>query len=136
MYLYERIIKAIQKRFRRMFKRNFFLDVDTLHAVKIVAAREKREPEEMASQILKDVLRGHQEQEENWTLWETLSPREKDITALICLDYTTRQIAAKLHISPETVKTHAEKILFKFDLHSRNELRRMLKDWDFIEWER
>ncbi len=136
MFLYERIFLAIRKRFRRLFKRNFFLDVDTLDAVRIVAAQEKREPEEIASQIINDVIRSRQEQVESWERWQHLTPREQDVVAFICLGYTTRQIAARLHISPETVKTHVEKVLIKFDMHNRSDLRVMLKDWDFSAWEK
>ena len=60
----------------------------------------------------------------------------KEIAALICLNYTSRQIAAKLHISPETVKTHAEHVLLKFSTTDRNALRMMLNGWDFSGWDR
>jgi DNA-binding CsgD family transcriptional regulator len=135
MYLYERIVKAIRKKFQRMFKRNFFLDVGTLHDIKIVASLEKREPEDIARQILKDGLRSRLEPDYTLTRWDALSPREKDVAALICLGFTSRQIAARLRISPQTVKTHAENVLMKFTLHSRNELRRVLQHWDFSAWD-
>ncbi|RPJ51696.1 MAG: DNA-binding response regulator [Chloroflexi bacterium] len=135
MYLYERILQAIRRRYRRLFQRNFHLDVETLQAVKLVAEREKRDPDELANRLLNDMILNRQQHIANWHRWETLTPREQDVTALICLGYTTRQIAARLHISPETVKTHAEKVLIKFDLPNRNELRIALKEWDFGEWE-
>ena len=57
------------------------------------------------------------------------------MTALICLNYSSRQIAAHLHISPLTVKTHAEHILMKFDVPDRNRLRQLLNGWNFNGWE-
>ena len=45
--------------------------------------------------------------------FQTLSPRERQVTALICQGYTNRQIACRLTISPETVKSHASSILHK-----------------------
>ena len=67
--------------------------------------------------------------------WQQLSPRERDIAALTCLGYTNRQIAGRLYISPETVKTHMRNLLQKFDVRSKSELRRLLADWDFSAWE-
>jgi DNA-binding CsgD family transcriptional regulator len=67
--------------------------------------------------------------------WETLSPRERDIAALVCLGYTNKEIGVKLHISPETVKTHLRSVLLKFNLRNRTELRLTLKEWDFSAWE-
>jgi DNA-binding CsgD family transcriptional regulator len=66
--------------------------------------------------------------------WYSLSPREQQVAALICLNYTSRQIAARLRISPETVKTHTRNLLSKFDLRTRVELRELLADWDFSAW--
>ena len=60
--------------------------------------------------------------------------REQQIAALACMNYTNRQIAAHLFISPETVKTHMRNVLRKFDLHSKAELRQTLGDWDFSSW--
>lgn len=70
-----------------------------------------------------------------WNQWRSLSPREQDVAALTCLGYTNPQIAARLHISVETVKTHMRNTLIKFQLHSKAELRMVLSDWDFSEWE-
>ena len=62
--------------------------------------------------------------------WEALSPRERQVAALVCEGLTGRQIAAQLVLSPETVKTHVRHILRKFNISSRRELRRLLADWD------
>ncbi len=57
------------------------------------------------------------------------------MAALLCLNYTNRQVAARLGLSPETVKTHTRNLLAKFQLRTRAELRRALADWDFSAWE-
>jgi DNA-binding CsgD family transcriptional regulator len=72
--------------------------------------------------------------DELWPKWETLSPRERDVTALTCLGLTNRQIAARLLLSPETIKTHIRNILFKFSINSKAELRHILAGWDFSAW--
>ena len=129
-------MNAIRGRFKQKpVPKNFTLDVEMLQSLQTLAEREKRTPEEIANQILGDALRSHQAQQENWQRWQTLTPREKEIAALICLKYTSRQIAAKLYISPETVKTHVEHVLVKFHVPDRNTLRLRLSEWDFSSWD-
>jgi DNA-binding CsgD family transcriptional regulator len=136
MYLFERILHTIQGWFRRKSSTGFNLDVDTLRSLKTIAERERRTPEDIANQILDDALRSQQVQEVQWRYWELLTPREQEVVALVCLNYTSRQIAAKLHISPETVKTHVEHALAKFNLPDRNALRVVLSGWNFSAWDR
>ena len=66
----------------------------------------------------------------------SLSQREKDVTVLVCLGYTNREIGARLHISRETVKDRLETTFRKFKVHKRNDLRVLMSHWDFSEWDR
>lgn len=148
MYPFQRILLSVRRAIRWVFGQpepdqprgepaaNFTLDVQTLRSLEFLAEREQRTPEEIASHILDDALRSHQAQEENWLRWQTLSTREQEIAALICMNYTSRQVASRLHISPETVKSHVEHILFKFNAADRNALRMILFGWDFSAWDR
>jgi DNA-binding NarL/FixJ family response regulator len=63
-----------------------------------------------------------------------LSPREQEVAALVCLGDTNRQIAARLRLSLETIKTHVRNILRKLNLASKDELRRAFSEWDFSLW--
>ena len=78
----------------------------------------------------------YEAKERLWNTWETLSAREKDVAAFVCLGYTNRQIAARLNISPYTVKDRLSSVFRKFDVHKRDDLRLLLSIWDFSEWER
>jgi len=42
-----------------------------------------------------------------------LTPREREVLGLICLQYTTSEIAEKLFISPRTVEVHRKNLLEK-----------------------
>ena len=53
------------------------------------------------------------------------------VTALTCLGLTNPQIAVRLSLSPETVKTHVRNVLAKFEVNSKDELRHILANWDF-----
>ena len=72
---------------------------------------------------------------ENMQSWRQLTPREKDIAACMCKGLTNQQIVQTLSISLGTVKTHIRHVLEKFKLKSKVELRRVLRDWDFSDWE-
>jgi DNA-binding CsgD family transcriptional regulator len=91
--------------------------------------------EELASDLLAAGLQGYADASQLLQEWRALSPREQDVTALACLGYTNRQIAAGLGISPETVKTHLGNVLSDLGLHSRQELRLLFSGWDFGAWE-
>ncbi|MGL5930632.1 MAG: response regulator transcription factor [Dermatophilaceae bacterium] len=51
-----------------------------------------------------------------------LSERERSVVALLARGLTNAEIAAELHLSPETVKTHVSRSLHKLDLRNRVEL--------------
>jgi non-specific serine/threonine protein kinase len=51
-----------------------------------------------------------------------LTPREREIAALIARGHTNRQVAATLSISQRTVDTHVSRILHKCGLSSRAQL--------------
>ncbi len=53
---------------------------------------------------------------------EKLTPREIEITILIIKGYTNKDIASKLFVSPNTVKTHLKHIYNKFGISKKKEL--------------
>lgn len=63
--------------------------------------------------------------------WRSLTPREQQIAVMICQHLSNRQIAQRLVVSPNTVKGHVHRVLTKFGVHSKAELRQALADWDF-----
>jgi len=99
-----------------------------------LAKHERRPEHELAQDLFAAGLTQYRSIDEVLPKWESLSPREQDVTALTCLGLTNRQIAARLSLSPETIKTHVRNVLFKFDLNSKAELRRILAGWDFSGW--
>jgi len=54
-------------------------------------------------------------------LVSVLTPREREVLALLAEAKSPREVAAELVISPKTVATHIEHILEKLDVHSRAE---------------
>ncbi len=56
--------------------------------------------------------------------YETLTPREQEITVLLAEGYSAKETAAKLFISPKTVENHITSIMNKLGIHSTLELVR------------
>ncbi len=49
----------------------------------------------------------------------TLSPREREVLALIARGYTTGEIARSLWISEDTVRTHVKRVLGRLEARTR-----------------
>jgi DNA-binding NarL/FixJ family response regulator len=117
--------------------RSYHLDVSDSFQVTLstLASDEGRPESELIPELLNAGLNQYSSNERLWTKWDTLSVREKDVTALVCLGYTNREIGARLNISPETVKDRLESTLIKFNITKRTELRLLFANWDFSAWE-
>ena len=110
------------------------LDQSLSLALPRLAEEEKQSLDEVGQKMLSFALQHHQEATKSLNTWQSLTPREKEITALACLSYTNKEIADQLIISPATVKTHLRNAKRKFGLRSKLELRKTLADWDFSQW--
>ena len=60
--------------------------------------------------------------------WESLTPAEAKIAALVAEGMTNPQIAARLFLSHRTVATHVSHILGKLDVRSRIDIAREVTD--------
>jgi RNA polymerase sigma factor (sigma-70 family) len=93
-----------------------------------------RSPQALAQELLssaleREALRRHAE-----AVLASLTPREREITWLAARGRTNQEIAEKLVISPETVKSHVRSVLSKFGLHSKSDLRMLLLDLGLRWW--
>ena len=68
-------------------------------------------------------------------IWEGLSKRQKEVGALICQGYSTRQAATRLDTSTSAVQTHLSHTMRDFGVSSRQALQALLANWDFGELE-
>ncbi len=134
MHLWDYLLEHIG--YRRVRHVTFQAEQALMETLSNIAVQENRPQEQVATDLLVRAMAQRQAAELYWNDWESLSPREKQVTALVCLNYTNRQVAARLGIAEETVKTHMRHLLSKFGLRNRSELRQVLADWDFDAWER
>lgn len=114
--------------------RVFLQDEELIAVIKDVAKQQSRAEEEVMADFAKVGLNQFLTQNEMEKRWSSLSHREQQVVALICLGYRNYEIAQTLGIAPETVKTHLQHIFDKFHLRGSKELRLALKDWDFRDW--
>ena len=112
----------------------YALDAQVHASLQDLADQQQRSVDEVASDLLQHALQQREMDEVNWKIWTSLTPRQKQIAALTCSDFTNQEIALKLQISPQTVKSHVRLVLARFEVHSKSELRRRLAGWDFRDW--
>jgi len=126
---------------RRLFEkpaqddfRIFSSDQALVVTIRELASQQGRSEDE----VLTDLARAGQDfllnNEALAACWDSLSGREQEVLALVCLGYRNYEVAEVLGISPPTVKTHLQGIFHKFELRSIKELRRALKGWQFQQW--
>ena len=135
MFLLPRRLRQLLERKKEVDESRIFLqDVEIISLVRQAAKDQGRSEEDIMADLAKAGLDQIQRSAELEERWMSLSRREQQVTALICLGHRNYQVAEILVIAPETVKTHLQNIFIKFNLHSSKELRLTLKDWDFSGW--
>jgi two-component system, NarL family, nitrate/nitrite response regulator NarL len=90
-------------------------------AVRAVARGETLIPQMMLGPLLSDLLDRRGDHENALLKLGDLSPREREVLALVARGAKTSAIAEALFISPETARTHIQNILTKLEVHSRLE---------------
>ena len=99
--------------------------------LKQLADAEGKKPDELLREILPIYSEQKQREKNKRFVWESLPEREREICAMICAEYTNKQIAEELKISINTVRSYSSSIYGKFAVKSRKELKLLLADWDF-----
>jgi DNA-binding NarL/FixJ family response regulator len=63
--------------------------------------------------------------------WLCLSPREQDVTILVCKGLTNEQIALWLKLSVSTVKSYLQNVFLKIGVRNKTELRLEFVNFNF-----
>jgi len=66
--------------------------------------------------------------------WFSLTIRERQVVALVCMGHRNYEIASILGVENSTIQTHLQNIFRKFSLRSRSEIRAALISWPAEEW--
>jgi len=113
--------------------RSFAWEGELLVSLERLARYHGSTPREVAAKMLARELKTVELERRTRKKWQMLTKREQQVAILVCKQLHTNQIAERLQISPETVRSHVRNILTKMDLPNRVALRQMLGDWDFGE---
>lgn len=137
MSIWDRFLYLIGKRPTPGSRTYRFDASDSLQVTLFTIAHDEGRPEhDLIPELLNAGLTQYTSNERVWKRWESLSLREKDVTALVCLGYTNREIAARLNVSTDTVKSRLANVFRKLDVRKRTELSILFAHWDFSEWDK
>jgi DNA-binding NarL/FixJ family response regulator len=60
----------------------------------------------------------------------SLTPREREIAALVVCGLTNKEIARRLRLGPATIKNHVHNILQKLSIHRRGDIAGLRLEWE------
>jgi DNA-binding NarL/FixJ family response regulator len=121
------ILKLIGKRPKPVPGHRIYQISDNLQVrLSTLAKREGRPEEEFTSDMVAAGLVQYEGSAEYAPKWQSLTKREKEVARLIRRGLTNRQIAGELSLSTQTINSHVQNILRKFELRSRADLRHIL----------
>jgi two-component system response regulator NreC len=93
---------------------------DLAKAIRVVMAHKTYLSHEIADIVVKDYLASSSPTESS--VFQLLSPREREVLQLLAEGKTSGQIADNLHISVKTVESHRQQIMIKLKIKSVAEL--------------
>ena len=93
---------------------------DLAKAIRVVMSHKTYLSHEIADIVVKDYLASTSPAESS--VFQLLSPREREVLQLIAEGKTSNQIADNLHISVKTVESHRQQIMVKLKIKSVAEL--------------
>jgi DNA-binding NarL/FixJ family response regulator len=101
---------------------------DLVAAIRTVARGEARIPPRMLGVLLRSLIERRREEEETMERLALLTDREREVASLLVAGLNRDAIARELVISPETARTHVQRVLSKLGVHSQLEAAAMLAD--------
>jgi len=139
MHLLPSWLGQLFKRKKGMDSRAFASEVDTLELVSESDTQSGELLEELEGNRTSEKIPSQEfeifpEDEAVRKQWFSLTIRERQVVALVCMGYRNYDIAAMLGVEYATIQTHLQKIFLKFGLRSRKEIRAALVSWPAEEW--
>lgn len=131
--LWERLIDRLG--LMKLPKRLYRFEDDLAWLLQSMAEFEQRPEEQVAAELLAFAIDYRQNNANKLVDWERLTRREQQVAVLVCLKSSNVEIAERLQISPETVRSHLRSAMRKFKVRSKTDLLLALADWDFSAWE-
>lgn len=105
-----------------------------LKKIQQIADYEEVDVDVVAVEILAIGLVQHQRYKRAMRRWHKLTPKEREVTAFLCLGLSNEGIGEQLTIATGTVKAHVHHVLRKFEVQNRSQLQDLLVWWDAAAW--
>jgi DNA-binding NarL/FixJ family response regulator len=95
---------------------------DVLKAVRLLSAGEALLSPGITRRLIEEYAAWPERQRLTPSELDELTPREREVMALVAYGLTNREIAEQLVISPATAKTHVSRTMLKLHAHDRAQL--------------
>jgi DNA-binding NarL/FixJ family response regulator len=102
-------------------------------AVRAVHGGDMFIPQGMLRPLVSELIRRRRDRNDALARTSRLTPREKEVLALLARGLDTTEIARELVISPETARTHIQHVLCKLGVHSRLEATALIANTDILD---
>jgi DNA-binding NarL/FixJ family response regulator len=89
---------------------------ELISAIKAVMEDKSYISPAVAKTVIKDYIKSIRE--DNTSVFNVLTAREREVLQILAEGKSTRQIAAALYVSEKTVETHRRQIMNKLEIHS------------------
>ena len=106
---------------------------DLVHSVDAALRGEACIPRSMLGGLLKTLITRRRLANETLSRIERLSQREKQVLRELAAGRDRDEIAARLFISPQTVRTHIQNVMTKLEVHSRVEAAALARDHGLLD---
>jgi DNA-binding NarL/FixJ family response regulator len=113
----ERIVEGLQAGVSAWVRKDEPLD-DLLCAIRSVARGEAWLPPSEMRQVLSLLLQDRDRKREDDRLLASLTPREREVLACLAEGAGRQEVAQRLHLSANTVRTHLQNLMAKLGVHS------------------
>jgi two-component system NarL family response regulator len=113
----ERIVDAVRAGAVAWVRKDESLE-HLLRVIRGAARGETWLPPAEAGQVLRLLMAERQQQQENDTLLDALTPREREVLACLVDGAGRREVAERLQLSANTVRTHLQNLMAKLGVHS------------------
>jgi DNA-binding NarL/FixJ family response regulator len=100
-----------------------------LRVIRGVAQGETWLPPAEAGHVLRLLMAERQQQQDNDGLLAALTPREREVLACLAEGAGRQEVAARLHLSANTVRTHLQNLMAKLGVHSTLEAVAISRTW-------
>lgn len=112
-----RIVAAVRAGATAWVSKDESLD-HLLYVIRGVARGETWLSPAVTGQVLRLLLRAREQERENDLLLAMLTPREREVLACLAEGAGRREVAARLNLSANTVRTHLQNLMAKLNVHS------------------